>query len=243
MSTPLARKPSFATRSLLTVLSLLTGAWGGAPLPAQVVTLDEGAFRLSLDGAPAGREEFSIRRTGAGEAARVIARGTVELRRDGGRERIAVALEARGPRLEVTAYQVKVSGVRNAEIYVSRTARRFSMKLVSEEGEELREYPAGPGAIVLDEGVAHHYFLLGPLLGGDGGTVTALEPRTQRQLRLVAENRGTEEIQVAGFRVRARHLVLGTGPDERHVWLDEQDRVLRVEIPSLGYRADREALP
>ena len=44
----------------------LVAALPVAPLAAQVATVDEGSFSITRNGAPAGREEFSIRRTPSG---------------------------------------------------------------------------------------------------------------------------------------------------------------------------------
>jgi hypothetical protein len=38
-----------------------------------------------------------------------------------------------------------------------------------------------------------------------------------------------------------RHVRLEGGERIHEVWLDDQGRVLRVEVPSRGYRAEREA--
>jgi hypothetical protein len=145
----------------LLVLALTCLTVTGVDLKAQNVALDEGAFRLSIRGQLVGREEFSIRRAGVGEQARVILRGTVELDLPEGERNLAPALEADGQALTVTAYQMKVSGRESSEIFVSRSERRFLAKVISPRGEQIREFRAGPGSILLDEEVAHQYFASG----------------------------------------------------------------------------------
>jgi hypothetical protein len=55
---------------------------------------------------------------------------------------------------------------------------------------------------------------------------------------------GTEAVDVAGTQVQARHLTVQIAGDApRHVWVDEQGRVLRVEIPAADLTAVRKAAP
>jgi hypothetical protein len=54
---------------------------------------------------------------------------------------------------------------------------------------------------------------------------------------------GEEEIRVGGILVQnARRFHLAGGEHPRDVWFDDQGRVLRLEVPSLGYVAERESL-
>jgi hypothetical protein len=228
-------------RLLLTPLLLASGHWG---LLAQNVALDEGAFRVSIDGQVVGREEFSIRRAGVGRQARVVLRGTVQLDAADGERSLAPALEAGGPELTVMAYQMKVSGSVTSDIYVSRVDQRFLAKVVSQEGEQLREFRAGPGSILLDHEVAHHFFLLTPYLEEESAvSLTILAPRAGRQTRMTLTQLGRQEIRVGARLVNARRYRLEAGDRASEVWYDDQGRVLRVEVPSVGYLADREILP
>ena len=68
-----------------------------------------------------------------------------------------------------------------------------------------------------------------------------LIPRRGRQLRMRMVRIGAETISMpGGVSIQARHFRLESGDDIREVWFDEQDRVLRVEIPGTGFRADRQ---
>lgn len=231
-----------AASSLL--LTLLVTLLSPPSLSGQNLTIDEGAFRLSLDGEIVGREEFSIRRAGAGENARVILRGAVELDAPGGHRSLAPALEARGSDLAVTAYQVKASGMEATEVYLTRSDRRFTAKIITSQGEELREFRAGPGSVLLDQQVAHQYYLLSPLLDREGAvSVSILSPRDGRQVRGTLTHVGDEETRVGTELVTASHHRLEVGSETRHIWFDDQGRVLRVEIPARDYVAERESVP
>lgn len=212
-------------------------------LGGQNVSVDEGAFRLTLNGEIVGREEFSIRRVGMGSEALVFLRASVEMDLPGGRRSLEPAIRAAGGRLTVTDYQTKISGTENSEIHVSRADRRFLAKILSPQGEEVREYRAGPGSIILDPDVAHQHHLLVPFLDDPGSvSLTVLSPETGEQLRMTFALLGDEEVRVGTNLIPCRHFRLEGGDASRDVWFDAQGRILRVEIPSLGYTAERESL-
>ena len=214
------------------------------PIHGQNQPVDEGAFRLYVHGERAGREEFSIRQAGTGEQGRIILRGSVSLELPEGRLQLAPAAEAASGDLEVSAYQVKVSGIETTDIFVSLSGRRYLARIVSSRGEELREFRAGPGSVLLDDGVAHHHHLLTPFLGSNSPvSVTVLTPRAQSQVRMTLTPMGREEIRIGQDLRQARRFRLDGGEGPRDIWFDDQGRLLRVEIPSRGYVAERESTP
>ena len=121
-----------------------------------------------------------------------------------------------------------------------RAGRRYRATISSEIGKEDREFQARSDTRVLELGVAHHYFFLRNQREGQSAHV--LEPRTQRQLTLVAGRRTDEDIQVGPNIVSARRVEFGSGNDRRIVWYDRQGRVLRLEVPATGYLAERSDL-
>ncbi len=227
-------------RTYLPILFLASLLWAPG-VAAQNFAVDEGTFLLFENGREVGTETFTIRRSGTGAEARWIARGVVEIAGSASSRSMAPALEAQGDALTLAAYQLKVSGDQQEEIYVSLSGRRYLAKVVSDEGEQMREFRAGPGMLLLEDGVVHQYFLLRPYLESDGATLTVLIPRRSRQIRMSLVRIGVETIPMpGGVSVQARHFRLESGDDIREVWFDEQDRVLRVEIPGAGFRADRQ---
>lgn len=214
-----------------------------SPLLGQNVSVDEAAFRVYRDGALVGREEFSIRRVGAGDAARVVLRGTVRTDTPDGQLALNPMMDAQGADLQLSGYQIDVSGAETTAISVTRSGNRFLVREISSQGERLREYRAGTGSVLLEEGVAHHYFLLTPFLERSSAvSLTILTPRAGSQTRMTLTHVGEEEIRVGDRLVQARHFRLEGGEDPRDVWFDDQGRVLRVEIPSRAYVAERENL-
>lgn len=225
---------------LLISLLLLHPATG---LRGQNLALEEGTFVLTLNGREIGTETFSIRRSGAGEEVRVIAQGVVELMLPEGFRSMAPALEAMGPALSLTNYQLKVSGDVQREVYVRLNGRRFMATTRTESGEQMREFRAGPGSLLLEDDVAHQYFLLGPYLDQESATLSVLIPRRGRQVRMRLVRLGPEDLETTdGSVIRARHFRLEAGEDSREVWFDEQGRVLRVARPDSGFLAELQEL-
>lgn len=218
---------------------LLPGGTGHA----QNVTLDQGTFVVYLDGRRAGLETFSIRRAGTAEDARVIATAEVRLEVSDGSLRMDPALEAAGQDLTVAAYQVKVSGVQQEEIAISSNAQRFVARIRSQRGEQVREYRATPTTLIVDEWVAHQYYFLHSRLSSGADRLQVIVPRSGRSLTLAVSGVSAETISIGGSEVRARHVRLEAGDESRHVWLDEDGRVLRVLHGEGDYRAERQEPP
>jgi hypothetical protein len=222
---------------------LLLSILGSGSLSGQNVSVDEGSFRITINGEIVGREDFSIRRVGVGEQARIILRATVELDLPEGPRTLAPAMRAAGGDMGVMDYQMKVTGNQVSEVYVSRSGRRFLAKVISARGEDVREFRAGPGSVLLDRDVAHQHHLLTPFLDGPAAvSLTVLAPEAGQQLRMTLSSVGEEEVRVGTELVRGRHFRLEGEDSSRDIWFDEQGRILRVEDSTRGYVAERESL-
>lgn len=223
-------------------------AWFGAALaalsalPLAAQTVDEGTFNVRIDGQSVGTEEFSIRHNGTGANQETIATGRVQLRLPSGTLVITPRLRATGPGADPVAYQVDVGGDAPRKIIGTVGSGRFSARISSPSGEQLREYVASTGAVVLDDGVAHHYHLLAQR--SRSGQVPVLVPRENRQVVATVTSRGEQTVEIDGTPVRATQLLVQlAGGGERRVWVDGGNRVLRVEIPERNYIAVRSAAP
>lgn len=216
----------------------------GTSLHAQTTTLDEGSFRISIGGKEVGTETFSIRQNGAGEGAVIIAVGRVVLDADRGPQELSSELQVGGRTLRPAAYEVRVQGTDAERITGRVVGGRFSAQIVSPAGESMREYLAGDGAILVDDGVAHHYYFLARRLEGASARIPIIIPRQSRQVIAQVRAAGNEEITVGGKKIDARRISVTPGAaPERTVWIDEEGRVLRLEIPASGFRAVRTEAP
>lgn len=219
------------------------GSLSASPALAQSVAMDEGSFTITMGGRGAGTETFAIRRIGMGAEARVIAQGQVQVTLPSGSLSMEPILEA-SEALSLAGYQNKVTGAREEVFTLAGTNdRRFQGRTVSQQGEQVQEYRAASGTILLEDMVAHHYFMLGARLDGESGTVPVIVPGQGRQLQLQYTVTGNETLQLGGSAVEARKVRVDVGGQARDIWFDVQGRVLRVEDPSSGYRAERTARP
>ncbi|MFW5947960.1 MAG: hypothetical protein ACOCUW_05660, partial [Gemmatimonadota bacterium] len=136
--------------SLRIAAALLFGAAGAA---AQTSTLDEGTFRIAVQGAAAGTETFTIQRSGAGANATIVAQGRVVMETG---ERVTTALQLQGAGLRPAAYQIRIEGGDRQNITGRAAGNRFRATVISDDGEEMREFLVDQGAVILDDGIAHH---------------------------------------------------------------------------------------
>jgi hypothetical protein len=105
----------------------------------------------------------------------------------------------------------------------------------------MREYLVSEGAIVVDEGIAHHYYFLGRRAGD--GRVPIVIPQDSRQVVAEVVRGGQEAVSVGGRSMQGSRMTVRADGTERIVWLDGEGRVLRVEVPSRQYVAERTAAP
>jgi hypothetical protein len=211
-------------------------------LQAQAGALDEGSFRISVEGRTVGTEEFSIRQTGSGANVEIAATGTVQMNLPTGSLELNPRLRASGLRADPVAYEVAIGGDSPRRIVGSLGGGRFSARIVSPTGEQLREFVASSGAIVLDDGIAHHYHFLARRIRN--GRIPVLIPRENRQVMATVADHGEEPVDIGGTTVSLFRLsVQPDGGNESRVWVDSLNRVIRVEIPATGYVAVRTAIP
>lgn len=231
------------TRFAAAFAALLLTGLAGAEASAQAVTIDEGTFRILSGGREIGTETFTIRRSGTDDAAVTVAQGRVTM--SGGQPiELSTTLEISGPALRPAAYQLDLRGPDAQRISGRVVGGRFTARIRSAAGEMMREYVAGEGAVVLEDGVAHHHHFLVEQAGDAPFRVPVLVPRQNRQVSAQVTIQGREGIEVGGRTVQARRLTLevaGIGP--RQVWADDAGRVLRVEIPDRNYVAVRSNVP
>lgn len=226
-------------RTLVLSALALTGL-AAAPVAAQ--GNDAGTFRVFVEDREVGTEEFSIAQTGSGASGELLATSRVRLGLPEGTLELDTRLRARGIGADPVDYQVSVGGSAPSRTIGTVGGGRFSAKIVTPSGEQLREYVASNGAVVLDQGVAHHYYFLA--LRTHQGRVPVIVPRDNRQVIATVVDRGEESVRIAGTTAMLFHLVVTPqGGDEHHVWVDALNRVLRVEIPARAWRAERTTIP
>lgn len=231
--------PTGAKLCVMLAAGLLLAA---LPASAQIGANDAGTFDVQVGGRSAGTEVFEIRQSGAGSGAQIIASGRVNLVVPTGTLDLLTRLETTGFQAEPSAYEVTVGGTSPRKIVGTIGNNRFSARIATPSGEQMREYVASSGATVLDDGVAHHYYFLARRMRN--GSVPVIIPRENRQVMAAIRDLGMETVTIGEAEVPLYHLeVQPDGGDLRHVWVDDLGRVIRVTIPTRGYVAVRTQLP
>ena len=228
----------FAARLLAALaLAVLAFSVPGAELPGQ--QLDRGRFRLFLYGSEMGTEDFAIQRIGSGEAQQTLARGAVRM--NDGRV-VTTILRTVGPSMAFSEYQAIVGGVDTLEVRVLHAGDRLRRVTVAPWGEEEQEFRASPRTMIFDAGVAHHYFVIGGFLarGAADMTLHAFEPRSEREDWAADLDIGSETITLQGEQVEATRVRIVSADQVRTVWFDGSGRLVRVEVPTDGFVAQRE---
>lgn len=212
------------------------------PLIAQTGAEDSGTFRITVNGRQVGSEEFTIRQTGVGASSEFVAVGRVQVLLPSGTLDLNSRLRSSGFQADPVTYEVSVGGDAPRRIVGNVGSGRFSARIVTPAGEQLREYVASSGATVLDEGIAHHYYFLARRTRD--GRVPILIPRENRQVMAQVTDRGEEQLTIDGNAVTLYRLVVEPeGGEARNVWVDALGRVIQVEIPDRSYLAVRTEIP
>jgi len=201
---------------------------------------DAGRFEIRVAGQRVGTEVFAIRRQGTGW----MAVGRVHLDSlPAGASSFEVGLQT-DARLHATRYELRPTGLRIQHIVGVRTGDRIRLSASNASGERVKEFLAEPEPVILERGVAHHYyFLLRRLRSGFTPTAAlplrALVPLRNLSLPLTVRSAGSDTIDVSGSRWPAERYELSVGGEARTVWADTSGRILRVEIPSRQWVATR----
>jgi hypothetical protein len=223
-------------------LAIVASTFLSAPVFAQTGAEDEGTFEVQVSGRRVGTEQFSIRQTGVGASSEFLATGRIDVQLPTGTLDLTSRLRSSGFAADPVSYEVVVGGDAPRRIVGTVGSGRFSAKIVTPAGEQLREYVASSGATILDEGVAHHYYFLARRTRN--GSVPILIPRENRQVMAQITDLGEEQMTIRGTQATLYHLVVSPdGGEDRHVWVDSLGRVIRVEIPDRSYLAIRTELP
>src|SRR5690606_15601273 len=90
--------------------------------------------------------------------------------------------------------EVTVGGTSPRKIVGTIGNGRFSARIATPSGEQMREYVASSGATVLDDGVAHHYYFLARRMRN--GRVPIIIPRENRQVMATVNDVGQETVTI-----------------------------------------------
>lgn len=204
---------------------------------AQSVVVDEGTFAVEIGGVVAGTETFSIRRSGIGRNATYFATGVVNATIADAPREIRPLLRASGDEGVAVGYQVKIAAAEALEVVMNLAPPRYLARFTSSTGQEEREFRARVDTRVVDAMVAHQFHFLAGVSVGD--VVPIIEPASRRDYDATVQTVADVELAMGPVTVQARRVEFAGAAGVRVVWFNRQGFVLRVEVPDLGYSAQR----
>lgn len=229
---------------ILTMKPLTLVAFAGAvlagPLSAQVTTLDEGSFTITVSGERVGREDFRIRSTPGAAGPEIVATANISL----SSRRILAQMRADSAGVP-SRYVIEVKDGQTVDERVDGSVfrGRVSARLKNSRGESANEFVASPGALVIDDDVFHQYYFI-TRRQSPVGPVSVIVPRRNAQVTMRVAAAGAEKLTVGSTTLDARRFTIADpGGTDREVWADADGRLLKVAIPSKGVVALRDDPP
>lgn len=223
--------PRRASLALGTLLAA-TGVPAASAAP-QGPILDAGTFVISRSGAVVGREDFTVRRGRSTGPDGYTITSTVTYPPTSPSVTLSPVVEL-GPDSFPVQVQFDVYGEGQSRVYARFGPRRVTLRVVRPGGESARELPATGREIVADDSVFALY-----TIPPARGARQAVAPRSGARLPAQVLDRGTERATLQGVAREARHIVLRLGSQERHLWYDQDGKLMKVEVPALGLTAER----
>ena len=206
---------------------------------AQVATLDEGSFTITVKGDRVAREDFRIRKTPGGPSgSEVVATSTASY---GGRRVVSQLQSDSAGAPNRYLLEVKDAAGDNERFEGAVGRNRVSARVRNSRGESANEFLVSPGAIVIDDEVFHQYYFL---TRRPAGSVSVIVPRRNTQVVMRIADAGSDKVTIGGASLDARHFTIADpGGADREVWADASGRLLKVAIPSRGVVALRDDPP
>ena len=222
----------------LTLVAVAAAVFSGSAR-AQVATLDEGSFTITIKGDRVAREDFRIRKTpGGATGSEVVATSTASY----GSRRVVSQLQSDSvgaPSRYVL--ELKDAAGENERFEGAVGRNRVSARVRNARGESANEFMVSSGALVIDDEVFHQYYFL---TRRPAGSVSVIVPRRNTQVVMRIADAGADKVTIGGTPLDARHFTIADpGGADREVWADASGRLLKVAIPSRGVVALRDDPP
>lgn len=223
----------------LTLVALVSTIVAGE-LSAQVATLDEGSFTITVNGDRVGREDFRIRSTPSSAGPEIVATANVSY----GNRRVLPQMRTDSAGVPVRyVVEVKEAGSVDERVEGMVARGRVGAKVKNSRGESANEFVVSTSALVIDDDVFHQYYFI-TRRANPSGSVSVIVPRRNTQVTMRVAAAGTEKLSIGGTPIDARRFTIADpGGADREVWADASGRLLKVAIPSRGVVALRDDPP
>jgi hypothetical protein len=213
----------------------------GPSLAQDPSMIDQGRFEIRIGGAARGQESFAIRRQG--EEYMAVGRTSLE-----GQDLRVLSAEV-GLRTDAryvpVRYEFRTLQRPTSTTIAVRTGNRIRVTTSNQEGERMTELMLDRELVLIQTGVAHHYWFLikrfGEASAGQGGTVDALAPDGVERSSIRLDEVTEVDLTLPDGRVReARRYEMQIGETRHIVWVERTTgHVLRAEIPERVWAAIR----
>lgn len=201
--------------------------------------VDQGRYDIRLGDRATGTETFAIRRQGEG----YLAVGRVQLEGSGAWLRSSEVFLRTDGSFAPLRYRFESLVTGDARtVDFARSGTRIRISTSSDEGERVNELLARPGQVLLQPGIAQHYYFVVRRLAAGARELTAVIPGEGREAPIRLMDASDTTLEIGGVSVAARRWELTVDGTTHLVWSDGADgRILRVEIPDRGWRSERRA--
>ncbi len=213
----------------------------GPSLAQDPSMIDQGRFEIRIGGAARGQESFAIRRQG--EEYMAVGRTSLE-----GQDLRVLSAEV-GLRTDAryvpVRYEFRTLQRPTSTTIAVRTGNRIRVTTSNQEGERMTELMLDRELVLIQTGVAHHYWFLikrfGEASAGQGGTVEALAPDAVVRSSIRLDEVTEVDLALPDGLVReARRYDMQIGETTHIVWVERTTgHVLRAEIPERAWVAIR----
>jgi len=203
--------------------------------------IDQGRFEIRIGGAFRGQESFAIRRQG--EEYMAVGRTSLE-----GQELWVQSAEVglrTDERFVPIRYEFRTLQRPTSTTIAVRSGSRIRVTTSNQDGERMTELMADQELVLVQTGVAHHYWFLikrfGQARAGLGGTVDALAPGAVERSSIRLEEVAQVDLALPDGPVRqATRYDIQIGDTSHIVWVERTTgHVLRAEIPERAWLAIR----
>ena len=210
--------------------------------PGRLNVDDEGVFEIFLAGRRVGSESFKIHTSSGKVEAR--AEVTLHVERNGKTVEVQSFPElVLDPQLHPLTYAWNQKGSQSSRLAVDFRGRIAKVRYTTINGnEDNREFELPSDVVILDDNVVHHFQLLAALyqaMGGGKQTFHVFVPQEALPSLLAVEDLGDSTGTPAGVNAHLRHLRITTDVTQIDLWVDDQQHIERVSVPSAQLEAIR----
>lgn len=222
-----------ASLVLAAVAALIPPAVG--PAVVQGAVLDRATFVITRGSEVVGREEYVLRRGRQSGGPGFTLTANSYYPADRSAAILASTLEF-GLDTMLAAARLDLDSEDRPSTLISFSPRRVTIRTVTPHGESARQFPATDRTLVLDEFLIATFAILP---GGSEGELTLIDARAGQRNVATLNDHGVEMTDVRGIERSLRHVTLSTGAELRHLWYDDQGRLIKFDFPSTVLAAVR----